>query len=68
MSKPVCINCKPTKTAEEDAPIVLKIGCTEDYNLMQTCMDRNKGNIASCRTEWDNFRSCYSKRSKEDGH
>lgn len=66
MTNPVCVNCKPTKTAEEDKPLVTKIGCTVDYDLMQTCMDLNKGNIASCRAEWNTFRACYANRNKAE--
>ena len=65
MTTAVCVNCKPTKTAEEDRPLITKSGCTEDYAVMQTCMDQNKGNISSCKDEWTQFRACYAKRSRE---
>ena len=65
MTTAVCVNCKPTKSVEEDKPLITKTGCTDDYALMQTCMDQNKGNIASCKAEWSQFRLCYSNRKKE---
>lgn len=60
MPNPICESCKPTKTA----PISQKVECNIQYEFVKKCMDNNKGNVSSCKREWEEFKMCFSSTSK----
>jgi len=63
MPNPACEKCKADKP-EMSLPKVATSGCTPQYMEMQECMDKNGGNVASCREQWDAFRTCFQEKGK----
>ena len=61
-SNMVCEKCQPSAKSTEALVKVENDGCKEIYSLLDSCMKNNKGNISSCREEWNKFRSCYNKK------
>ena len=57
----VCENCdKKTQKALPGSSIASEgKSCGEAYRRVSECMERNKGQVAACATEWDVFRSCH---------
>jgi hypothetical protein len=65
MPNPICEKCKADRPEEETSFMVKQTGCNEQYAVVDKCMKQNRGNIASCSTEWDGFQACM-KKSKEE--
>ncbi len=61
MPSEFCDGCEQSTTpiAKGQVQIIKQSHCSDEYELMENCMKANKGNIASCRNEWDSFRICF---------
>jgi hypothetical protein len=58
MADPECVECKKQKESQKERQLPAGQPCEESYKLVVACMEKFKGNIADCRTEWDEFRKC----------
>ncbi|CAM9147601.1 unnamed protein product [Ectocarpus sp. 13 AM-2016] len=59
---PVCENCKPGKATDEREAAIEKMDCQASaatYDLVAACMEAHRGNVADCRTEWNDFTECH---------
>ena len=63
---PICEKCEVSKNNQfevETSNVVAKdpalAHCHGSYTAVSVCMKNNKGSIAECRQEWDEFRSCH---------
>ena len=59
MGNPICEKCKPTQRPQEEVQsAVTNTGCGHLYPAVEECMKKYKGNITSCRIEWEEFQQC----------
>lgn len=58
MPNPICEKCKPVEI-ENKQDIAKEKGCEKLYEVVDQCMIKNNGNVASCRAEWDAFSKCF---------
>jgi hypothetical protein len=58
MPNPICEKCKPVEVDNKE-DIGKEKGCEKLYEVVDDCMKRNSGNVASCRVEWEQFTKCF---------
>lgn len=59
-----CEKCKPISDESKLESISNKIAdmkCIAEYDIMNSCMTKYKGNISSCSKEWKIFKLCHDK-------
>ena len=65
----VCEHCDATKHQKDipDADTESSNGglCENYYMNVTICMKQNKGQITSCRKEWDLFRDCHENSKQQ---
>jgi hypothetical protein len=58
MPNPLCEKCKPVEVSNMDDAVGSK-SCVPAYELFDTCMKANHGNVSSCGAELNAFKICF---------
>ena len=57
---PVCVECDKSRN-QKPVPAAGLASCQEVYLKVEQCMTTHKGQVSSCKKEWDEFRQCREK-------
>jgi hypothetical protein len=73
-SNKICIDCQKEKKVDYPKKVDDSVNhvendvdtdpCHELYKIVDTCMERNQGQISSCVNEWNLFNLCFTQEKQ----
>ena len=63
----VCVDCEEQKIESRNTALSGHVhkSCETIYSKVEMCMIKNKGRVAPCQNEWNEFRDCHA-NTRED--